>query len=260
MIEIKNIAFGYRSKQILRNISFDMDEGHCIAVLGVNGAGKSTLIKCLNRINPVTAGAVMIENSNILRVQLNEAAKKIAYVAQKNEASRLTVYDAVLLGRKPYIKWDAAKKDREIVCRVIQQLGLQDYQMRFLDELSGGELQKVIVARALAQQPKLLLLDEPTSALDPKNQYEMLSLVQQIARQHRIAVVIVIHDINLALRYCDRFLFMKDAEIFSYGGIETMTAKRIEAVYHMPVAIEEYRGIKVMIPHPDQFLSPSAAV
>ena len=257
MIEIKDIEFGYRSKNILHNISFDMNEGHCIAILGVNGAGKSTLIKCLNRINPVHKGAVMIENSNILQIHLNEVAKNIAYVAQKNEVSNLTVYDAILLGRKPYIKWDVTKQDKEIVDQVIEQLELQDYKMRFLDELSGGELQKVIVARALAQQPKLLLLDEPTSALDPKNQYEMLSLVQKIAQQHQIAVAIVIHDINLALRYCDRFLFIKDTEIYSYGGIETMTADLIEEVYHMPVAIEEYHGIKIMIPHPNQFLSPT---
>ena len=113
MIEIKDIEFGYRSKNILHNISFDMNEGHCIAILGVNGAGKSTLIKCLNRINPVHKGAVMIENSNILQIHLNEVAKKIAYVAQKNEVSKLTVYDAILLGRKPYIKWDVTKQDKE---------------------------------------------------------------------------------------------------------------------------------------------------
>ena len=131
MIQIKDIEFGYRSKNILHNISFDMNEGHCIAILGVNGAGKSTLIKCLNRINPVHKGAVMIENSNILQIHLNEVAKKIAYVAQKNEVSKLTVYDAILLGRKPYIKWDVTKKDKEIVDQVIEQLELQDYKMRF---------------------------------------------------------------------------------------------------------------------------------
>ncbi|MFR1213416.1 MAG: hypothetical protein ACLSCV_00295 [Acutalibacteraceae bacterium] len=114
--------------------------------------------------------------------------------------------------------------------------------------------------RALAQQPRLLLLDEPTSALDQRINTEMLSLVQRIAQQHQIAVAIVIHDINLALRYCDRFLFIKDTEIYSYGGIETMTAELIEEVYHMPVAIEEYHGIKIMIPHPNQFLSPSNSV
>ena len=253
MIEVKDVSFGYRSKKILQDICFEMGEGHCVAILGVNGAGKSTLIKCMNRINPSHGGSVLIENSNIFRMHLNDVAKKIAYVAQKNGVSQLTVYDAVLLGRKPYIKWDATKKDREIVDEVIAQLELQDYKMRFLDELSGGELQKVVVARALAQQPKLLLLDEPTSALDPKNQYEMLALVRNIAKKHNIAVAIVIHDINLALRYCDRFLFIKDCEVYSYGGIETMTADRIEAVYHMPVEIQEFNGIKLMIPHPNQF-------
>lgn len=260
MIEVKNISFGYRSKNILQQICFDMNEGHCVAILGVNGAGKSTLIKCINRINPSHGGSVTIENCNVFRLHLNELAQKIAYVAQKNEVSRLTVFDAILLGRKPYIKWDITKKDKDIVNKIIEQLELQDYKMRFLDELSGGEMQKVIVARALAQQPKLLLLDEPTSALDPKNQYEMLSLVRDIAKKHNIAVAIVIHDINLALRYCDRFLFIKDCEVYSYGDIETMTATLIEDVYHMPVDMKEYNGIKIMIPHPNQLADPSYSV
>jgi len=252
MIQVRDITFSYDEKAILNNISFDIEKNHCIAILGNNGAGKSTLIKCLNRINKPIGGFVIVGEDNLFELHRNEVAKRIGYVAQKNEISRLTVFDAVLLGRKPYIKWEAQKSDLDIVESSIEKLGLTEFKMRFMDELSGGELQKVMLARALAQQPKLLLLDEPTSNLDPKNQYEVLKLVRSIAKEQNIAVAIVIHDLNLALRYCDKFLFIKASKIFSYGGIESMTAKCIENVYDMPVKIIEIDGIKMAIPFPSE--------
>lgn len=115
---------------------------------------------------------------------------------------------------------------------------------------SGGEAQKVVMARALAQQPKFLLLDEPTSNLDPKNQHEVLQVVTDIAKKNRISVIIIIHDLNLAVRYCDRFLFLKDAHVFRYGGAEVLTEETIEAVYDMKVKLMECDGIPVIIPYP----------
>lgn len=251
MIQVRDIAFTYDQVPILNEISFDIEQNQCIAILGNNGAGKSTLIKCINMINKPNDGYVVVEDENLLDLNRNEVAKRIGYVAQKNEISRLTVFDAVLLGRKPYIKWNAQKEDLEIAESFIEKLELSEFKMRFIDELSGGELQKVMVARALAQQPKLLLLDEPTSNLDPKNQYEVLNLVRTIAKEQNIAVAIVIHDLNLALRYCDKFLFIKESKIYSYGGIESMTAKCIETVYDMPVKVVEIDGIKMAIPYPN---------
>ena len=256
MIEIKNIEFSYRSeKKILDDITFDMKENHFIAILGNNGAGKSTLLKCLNGINISNKGTVLISGENVLTMHRREVAKRIAYVAQKNEGSRVTVFDTVLLGRKPYIKWDATEEDLKLVDDIIEQMGLNDFKLRYIDEISGGELQKVMLARALAQQPKLLLLDEPTSSLDPRNQYEVLSIIKNIAKTKNIAVIIVIHDLNLALRYCDRFLFIKNEKIYSYGDIHTMTADCIEAVYEMPVAVQEFNGIKIVIPLPEEKIS-----
>ena len=120
--------------------------------------------------------------------------------------------------------------------------------------LSGGEAQKVMLARALAQQPKFLLLDEPTSNLDPRNQYEKMRLVAQIAKEQKITVAVVIHDLNLALRYCERFLFIKDARIYAYGGLEIMTPTLIEEVYQIHVHINDHNGVKVVIPYPDEKL------
>jgi iron complex transport system ATP-binding protein len=127
---------------------------------------------------------------------------------------------------------------------------LTDYQLRFLDELSGGEMQKVMLARALAQQPRVLMLDEPTSNLDLRNQYEVLSIVRDIAKSERISVIIVIHDLNLAIRYCDRFIFLKDSQVYSYGGLETITAEAIEEVYRMHTHIIEYMDTLVIVPFP----------
>jgi iron complex transport system ATP-binding protein len=164
----------------------------------------------------------------------------------------MTVFDAILLGRKPYIKWDATSEDRQIVRDIIQKMQLEEFALRNVAELSGGEIQKVMLARALAQEPKLLLLDEPTSNLDLRNQHEVLRTVKIIAQEHNICVALVIHDLNLAIRYCDRFLFLKDSYVFSYGGLEVMTPENIEEVYQVHVHIIDCMGIPVIVPFPDE--------
>lgn len=249
MLEINNLEFSYRSsRKILEKIEFDVENGECVAILGNNGAGKSTMLKCLNKIIAPQKGTVAVNGTDLLQLSRLEIAKNTAYVAQKNEGSRITVYDAILLGRKPFIKLSPTKRDYEIVEGIIEKLNLEDMALRLIDELSGGELQKVMIARALAQEPKVLLLDEPTSSLDLKNQIEVLQLLQKITRENQIAVVIVIHDLNLALRYCDRFLFLKDSSVFCYGGMEVMTSENISEVYQVPVAVEHYQNQSIVIP------------
>lgn len=250
MIKINNIDFSYSSRKILENISFDLLENNMIAILGNNGAGKSTLLKCMIGINRLKKGTIYISGQEVLAMNRKEIAKRIAYVAQKNEDSKVTVFDMVLLGRRPYMKWDASDEDIKIVDEMLEQMGLEEFRLRYVDEISGGELQKVMLARALVQQPQLLLLDEPTSSLDPKNQYEVLSIVKNISTSNNIAVIIVIHDLNLALRYCDRFLFMKNKRVYSYGGIEVMTNENIEYIYEMPVSVQNFNGVRMVIPMP----------
>ena len=247
MIEVKDISFAYGKHRILENVSFTAQAGECVGILGNNGAGKSTLITCINRIRTPERGEVIIEGKSVREMGRNEMARTIAYVAQKNEMSHATVFDCVLLGRKPYIKWGVSQEDLDLCEAMIRRVGMEDFQVRNLDELSGGELQKVMLARALVQQPRLLLLDEPTSNLDPRNQYEMMALVQQIAREQGIAVFIVIHDLNLALRYCDRFYFLKDGRGYSYGGVETVTADTVQTVYGIKAEIARINGKQVVI-------------
>ncbi|KXG73949.1 Iron(3+)-hydroxamate import ATP-binding protein FhuC [Fervidicola ferrireducens] len=177
-----------------------------------------------------------------------KVARRLGYVAQRYESGRFTVFDAVLLGRKPHIKWGATSRDLKIVQDVLQVLGMEELSLRYLDELSGGELQKVVIARALAQEPRVLLLDEPTSNLDLRNQFEVLKIVKKAAKERNIAVVVVMHDLNLAMRFADKFLLLKNGTIFACGGIEIMTPENIKSVYGVQVAVERLAGIPVVVP------------
>lgn len=247
MIEVKNISFAYGRTQILSDVTFTAREGECVGILGNNGAGKSTLITCINRVQNPAGGEVLIDGRSVRSMSHRELARNVAYVAQKNGLSQATVFDCVLLGRTPHIKWAVSQEDLDLCAEMICRVGLEDLQLRSLDELSGGELQKVMLARALVQQPKVLLLDEPTSNLDPKNQYEMLALVRQIAREQGITVLIVIHDLNLALRYCDRFYFLKDGRGYRYGGIESVDQETIETVYGVAARVLEIEQQKFVM-------------
>ena len=247
MIEIKNISFSYAGNDVLKNISFEVGPGECVGILGNNGAGKSTLITCINKILTPKTGSIYIDNQDLLKMKRLEIAQRISYVAQKNEISQMTVFDIVLLGRKPYIKWGIEQKDIELCEEIIGQIGLSDFKLRYINELSGGELQKVMLARALVQQPRLLLLDEPTSNLDPKNQYEMLTLIKEMARERNISVLIVLHDLTLALRYCDKFLFIKSGAVYQYGDESVITEETLSVVYGISSTITEIKGRKIVV-------------
>lgn len=253
MVEVRDICFSYgkNAPDTLRGVSFDVPDGICTAILGNNGAGKSTLLKCIDRILRPKSGEVVVDGKNVFSMSSNEMAQNVAYVAQNARAVDMSVFDTVLLGRKPYIQWDATLHDREIVADILHRMNLESYALRSVSELSGGEAQKVLIARALAQEPRVLLLDEPTSNLDPRNQHEVMQLVRAIAREHKISVITVLHDLNLAIRYCDRFMFLKDSEIYTHGGREVMSPEIVEQVYDMHVHIVDCMGIPVLIPFPD---------
>lgn len=253
MVKIRNLTFAYdkSARNILEDISFDIEQNECLAILGNNGAGKSTLLKCMDRIYPVSKGNLLVDGQNVYEMSKTTMAQNIAYVPQNSPSINLTVFDSILLGRTPYIKWDATSEDRQIVDSIIREMKLEDFALLNVSQLSGGEVQKVMLARALAQEPRLLLLDEPTSNLDPRNQHEVLRLVKKIAQERKICVAITIHDLNLAIRYCDRFVFLKDSKVFASGGLEVMTPEVIEEVYQIHVHTIDYMGIPVIVPFPD---------
>ncbi len=250
MVKVDGVTFTYdkHSKSVLKNVTFEIEDGQCVAVLGNNGAGKSTLLKCINRINETNSGSVMVDGKDVFQMKGRIRAQHIAYVPQHPEMTDMTVFDTVLLGRKPYITWDITNEDRQIAMQAIRQMGLCDYSMRIVSELSGGEVQKVMIARAIAQKPRLLLLDEPTSNLDPKNRHEVLKLIQDITHKERICTLIIIHDLNMAVRFCDRFLFLNESGVYSYGGSETVTQKTINDVYDIDTDIIYHEGMPFIIP------------
>jgi len=248
ILQIKDLRYEYPSRTVLEAISFSVEKGQVLAILGTNGAGKTTLLKCLNRILTPSGGSVLIDGVPVDNLSRNSIAQKIGYVEQQSLISRTTVFNTVLLGRKPYIRWDINNSDMEIASQALETLGMAEYALRYLDELSGGERQKALIARALAQEPDILLMDEPTSSLDLKNQIEVLTLIRQISIDQGIALVVAMHDLNLALRFADRFLLLKDNTIFAAGGPEIMTPENIETVYGIRVMIASHNGSRVVIP------------
>lgn len=248
MIHMEEVSFSYHgTKEILKEISLDLGAGHFLALLGNNGAGKSTLMKCLNRILEPQRGVVRVSGEDVRSMPRRDIAKSMAYVEQQTDVGQLTVYDSVLLGRKPYIKMNSTQKDLDITEQMIKRMNLESFKLRYTDELSGGEFQKVVLARALAQQPDILLLDEPTSNLDLKNQHEVMQSVKEITKKENISAIVVIHDLNLALRYCDRFLFIKDGLVYEYGDETIITDEVISEVYHVEAKVIEVKGHKLVI-------------
>lgn len=246
---VEHLCFSYPcGRKILEDISFAADAGECLAVLGNNGAGKSTLLKCFSHILRPQSGRVLVDGRDILSLSLGELAREAALMTQSAPSTRLTVYDTLLLGRKPYMKWGVSQHDRAVVADILRQLELEPFAMRYLDQLSGGERQKVLLARALVQEPKVLLLDEPTSNLDLRNQYEVLDLVRQECRRRSITAVMVIHDLNLALRFCDRFLFLHEGQVLAEGPMSVVTPEHIRAVYGIDAAMQTVQGLPVVVP------------
>lgn len=244
----QNIAYSYNvGNQVLHDVSAEIVPGSFLAILGVNGSGKSTFLNCLDGLLKAERGTVLINGRDLQSISREERAQAIAYVSQHSHANQLTVYDALLLGRKPYIRTAPREEDYEAVDQVIQRLHLEDYALRNVMELSGGEYQKMIIARAFVQQTQVLLLDEPTNNLDMHNQAEVMQLVRDEVDTNNLAAAAVMHDLNLSLRYCDRFLFLQHGEVAAAGGPEIVTSELVKSIYDIEADIIEYAGRRVMI-------------
>ena len=240
MMAVKNLCFHYKgSPEVLKDVSFTMEPGKFLAILGNNGVGKSTLLKCFNHILKPDSGEVLLEGKNLLKLSTREVAKQVAFVSQSVPSTQMTVHDVVMLGRRPYMKWGFTEQDHNIVHDAMHRLDVEDMRGRFLSQLSGGEKQKVMLARALAQQPKVLLLDEPTSALDIQNQYGVLKMVRDICHKDGIIAAMVIHDLNLALRFCDRFLLLKDGDVYRHGDRSILDSTALKEVYGVDAKVVE---------------------
>lgn len=251
-LQVENINFSYNHFPILKDISFRLLPGKILGVLGMNGAGKSTLIKCLNRILKPHTGSVLVGEKDVGKMRGDEIAMHFGYVPQKTSEDSLTVFDTVLLGRKPYMKWSASRNDYIIVEDVLKRLQCEHLSHRKTCELSGGEFQKVIIARALVQEPKVLLLDEPVSNLDLQNQMRVMKIVRNAVKDYEVSAVISLHDINLALRFADDFLMLKDGKAHFISNKGALDPALIEEVYGVKVMIGKIDNYQIIIPHDEE--------
>ncbi len=248
ILNVNGLSFAYNSHDSLKDICFSIRQGEITVILGPNGVGKTTLLKCLNRILLPKQGKILVKGENIRTMKVKQIARQISYVAQTSEAARITVFDAILMGRRPHINYRVGRQDLIKVDAVIRHLNLSNLSLKYLNQLSGGELQKVSIARALVQQTDILLLDEPTASLDLKNQTRILGLIRHIITDHHMAAVMTLHDLNTAMRYADKYIFLKDHTIYSAGNIHDITPEMVEAVYGVRVDIMYHKGLPVIIP------------
>lgn len=248
MLKIENVYSGYGEKDVLRGIEIEFNRGRFYAILGPNGSGKSTLLRTIVRILKPKKGVISIDDKDIRRLSAKEIAKKIAYLPQRsNSVPHSTVFDSILLGRKPHVFFEPSKKDIEIVEKLINEFGLTQFAFKKIDELSGGEAQKVFIARALAQEPEVLLLDEPVNHLDPKNQIEILGILKKLTTELNLITITVLHDLNLAIQFADQFIFMKNGEIYCAGDLAIIEPSVIKSVYEIDVEIVEFNRRKFVI-------------
>ena len=208
----------------------------------------TTLLKCLNRVLSPQEGSVLVDGLDLKHLSLPQIARRLSWVPQQSETSRMKVYDLILLGRKPHFTWGPGNEDHHQVEKALRLLDIAHLALRYADELSGGELQLVQIARALAQEPRVILFDEPTSSLDISNQHRLMPRIQSLIHGEKRAAVMTMHDINLALRYSDKFLLLKDGRVHAMGGREIINDASIEEVYKMKSRIVEAAGHPVVVP------------
>ena len=248
MLEVSSLSFKRGGLSVLDGVHMRARAGEITAVLGPNGAGKTTLLKCLNGIFTPEKGEVKIVGRPLSELSLRAVAQKVAYVAQHSPMFSMTAFDAILMGRLPHMGARPKGEDLAKVEEVMGQLHLAPLRLALVSEMSGGQRQKVSIARALVQETPWILMDEPTSSLDLKNQMETLALMREIVRRNQKGVVVTLHDLNAALGYADRCFFLHKGRIHWSGTSKEVTPEVVSAVYGVKVEIVYHKGRPLVIP------------
>jgi len=245
MIHVHNITASYENQLVLQDVSFSLHAGEVLAVIGPNGVGKSTLIRVLSRVVPMQSGTIKIMNRDLPAYDNEELARCIAVVPQSSRMPNgFSAWEAVLLGRTPHLNWlgQISQSDENIARQAMLHTNTSQLASRHINEISGGEVQRLMLARALAQSAPILLLDEPTAHLDMQHQLTLLSMVQQLAHEQNLAVLITMHDLNLVSRFADRVALLNDRCFQAIGRPEeVLTAPLLSETYKVPLSV---------IPHP----------
>ncbi|MCX8151082.1 MAG: ABC transporter ATP-binding protein [Candidatus Bathyarchaeota archaeon] len=244
ILNIDGIDCSYGSAKILDNVRFKVESGQFLGILGPNGSGKSTLIKSISRVLRPIKGTIFINESDIYKLKTLEVAKSLAVVPQDSPMTfDFTALEVVLMGRNPHLSKFGmeSKEDLAIAKKSMQLTDTWHFADRPITELSGGERQRVIIARALTQEPKILLLDEPTNHLDICNQLEIMDLLKQLCKTKNLLIVGVFHDFNLAARYCDSLILLKDGKIVAVGeASQTLTSENVKKVFRVDAVVKKH--------------------
>ena len=249
-ITIKDLTFSYASNKILDDLNLVIDASEILSLVGPNGSGKTTLIKCIDRIFK-PKGSILVDARKLEDMSGVEIARIFGYVPQSSSTPlNTTVFDTVLMGRRPHINWRVSDVDIEKVADTLELLHLENFAMRDFSQLSGGQKQKVLIARALCQEPQVLLLDEPTSNLDMKHQLDVMETISSLVKEKGISAVMAIHDINLASRFSDKLAMLMGGKVYAVGspnalitesnigyvyGIEAQVMNNLETPYVVPI-------------------------
>ena len=249
MLTCTNLTFRYgrHCAPVLAGANLELKRGEVGILLGKNGSGKTTLFKNILGIHKPDSGNIRLEGENLLKMSRRDRARRIAYVPQDIRFGALTVFDSVLMGRVSHFGLKAGRADYEAVERLLEDMQLQDFAYRNVEELSGGERQKIAIARAMAQEPKLMVFDEPTGNLDISNEQLIIAEAKKLAREKGISILSSLHDLNQALVFGDRFFFLKDGAIRYAGGKEIVNEEVIRDIYDLDVQIIEHDGRKIII-------------
>ena len=249
MLNVTDLQFHYGShgKEVLSGASLELGQGEVGILLGKNGSGKTTLFKNILGIEKPNSGTIQFEGENLLKMNRRERARRIAYVPQHIHFGDLTVFDSVLMGRVSYFGLKAGQQDYEAVEKILKDMQLSDFANRSAEALSGGEKQKIAIARAMAQEPKLMVFDEPTGNLDIANEHLIIEEAKKLAKEKNISILSSLHDLNQALYFGDRFFCMKDGIVKYTGGKEIFTEEVIRDIFDINVKIVMIDGQKVIL-------------
>lgn len=245
-INVDDITFTYDGSEIiLDGVKLEIDKPEIVGIIGPNGSGKTTLIKCINNILAPIQGKILLGGEELKNYKMGEIAKKMAYVPQNTEKDMNSpnVYEVVLMGRRPHSVWQYSEYDTELVWKIMTEMDVAHLASHRFDELSSGQLQRVLISRAIAQEAKIFLLDEPTSNLDVKYQIEVMNIVNKIVKENNVGACVIIHDLDLAYRFCDKIIMMGDKKVqFTGTPDDVMTSENIYKIFGVESVIHEING------------------
>ena len=250
MLNVNELYFRYskRGQPVLNGASLELKQGEIGILLGKNGSGKTTLFKNILGIEKPESGSITFDGENLLKMNRRERARRIAYVPQHIHFGDLTVFDSVLMGRVSYFGIQAGREDYEAVEKILEDMQLLHFANRSAEALSGGEKQKIAIARAMAQEPRLMVFDEPTGNLDIANEQLIIEEARKLAKEKNIAILSSLHDLNQALSLGDKFFFLKNGEVKYSGGREIITPEVVKDTFDVDVRIRQIDGHAVVLP------------